>query len=350
MKALQFTEPFKMQKGEIEYPKINEDEVVVKVHYCGICKTDIELLNGTMPHIVNGNTKYPLVPGHEWSGEIVEKGSNVTDFEIGDKIVGDVSLGCGCCDMCREGHFNLCPNREVIGSYRNRQGGFAQYIRTHRRHIYKVPEGVSMQHAAVIEPTATAAYAVKRSNVKYGDNVLVIGDGPIGLLTLQCANAAGAANVAIIGSWEEKLEIALKTGANLAVSYKDSTLDAKVQQYSKEKLGGNLFDVVIDTSGNKAAINQAIKYAKPTGTIGLLSFYDGDVAINMNDVITKDLEVNGVLASLNMFRPTLDMISSGKIDLDSVITGVYDYEDVEKAFADVLDRSKLTIKVLIKMI
>lgn len=100
--------------------------MLAKIAYAGFCATDIELLTGEMVHIKNGNTKYPIIPGHEWSGTIVEVGKNVRDFKVGDRITSDVSLGCGECDECRKGHYNLCPNREVIGSYKNRQGVFAR--------------------------------------------------------------------------------------------------------------------------------------------------------------------------------------------------------------------------------
>ena len=122
MKAIRFMQPEVIEYSDIPAPQVKDNEVLAKIAYAGFCATDIELLTGEMVHIKNGNTKYPIIPGHEWSGTIVEVGKNVRDFKVGARITSAVSLGCGECDECRKGHYNLCPNREVIGSYKNRQG------------------------------------------------------------------------------------------------------------------------------------------------------------------------------------------------------------------------------------
>jgi len=335
-----------MQIVEEPLPKLeNDNEVLIEIHYSGICKSDLELLRGTHPHLVNKNAFYPIIPGHEWSGVIVQLGARVNEFKIGDRVVGDVSLGCGCCEMCKTGKFNLCPSREVIGSYRNRQGSFAEYLRTHKRSIYKVPEGLSMAAAATVEPAATAAYAVKRSKVKYGDKVLIIGDGPIGLFAVQAAKTVGASMVMLIGSWPEKIEIALEIGADYGFSYRTGDAVDK----AKEVMGDTQFDVIIETSGNSSSINQAIKLIKPSGTIGMVSFYGGPVEINMNDVITKDAELQGILASPNMFAPTLLAMSTGKIKAEPLITHIVDFEEINKGFQIAENREELSVKILVKM-
>ena len=203
MKAIRFMQPEVIEYSDIPAPQVKDNEVLAKIAYAGFCATDIELLTGEMVHIKNGNTKYPIIPGHEWSGTIVEVGKNVRDFKVGDRITSDVSLGCGECDECRKGHYNLCPNREVIGSYKNRQGVFAEYVAVPQRHVYKIPDGLSMEEAALAEPAATAMYAVSKAKIPAGAEVLVIGDGPIGQLAAQLANIAGASKVIMAGmkSW-----------------------------------------------------------------------------------------------------------------------------------------------------
>lgn len=346
MKALKILEPNKMQIAEEALPELqSEDEVLVEVYYSGICRSDIELLHGTHPHLVNKNAFYPIIPGHEWSGVVCKAGNNVTEFKVGDSVVGDVSLGCGSCEMCKTGRFNLCPSREVIGSYRNRQGSFAQYIRTHKRSLYKVPEGLSLAQAATVEPAATAAYTVKKSKVKYGDKVLVMGDGPIGLFAVQAAKAFGASMVVLIGSWPEKIDIALDNGADYGFSYRTGDAEEKVT----EVMLGELFDVVIETSGNNASINQAIKLVKPSGVVGMVSFYSGGIDVNMNDVITKDAELQGVLASPNMFAPTLAIMKNGTINADALITHVINFDEIEKAFEIAQSRSEMSVKIVVKL-
>lgn len=224
--------------------------MLAKIAYAGFCATDIELLTGEMVHIKNGNTKYPIIPGHEWSGTIVEVGKNVRDFKVGDRITSDVSLGCGECDECRKGHYNLCPNREVIGSYKNRQGVFAEYVAVPQRHVYKIPDGLSMEEAALAEPAATAMYAVSKAKIPAGAEVLVIGDGPIGQLAAQLANIAGASKVIMAGSWDEKLAIAKECGIHETINYHKED----VVQRAKELTEAGP-EIVIETSGSNAALN-----------------------------------------------------------------------------------------------
>lgn len=223
MKAIRFMDPGVIEYSEIPQPEIRDDEVLAQIAYAGFCATDIELLTGEMIHIKNGNTKYPIIPGHEWSGTVVAVGKNVRDFKAGDQVTSDVSLGCGECENCRQGHYNLCPNREVVGSYRNRQGVFAQYVAIPQRHLYHIPEGLSLEEAALAEPAATAMYAVTKAQIPPGAQVLVIGDGPIGQLAAQLANIAGASRVIMAGSWDEKLAI-----AGSAASMRPSTITMRM--------------------------------------------------------------------------------------------------------------------------
>lgn len=346
MKALTFTGPGKMTVREIPAPELhNDDEVLVEICYSGICKSDLELLRGTHPHMVNHNAFYPIIPGHEWSGVVWKTGKNVTEFKTGDRVTGDVSLGCGCCEMCKTGRFNLCPSREVIGSYRNRQGSFAQYLRTHRRSLYKVPEGLSLADAAAVEPAATAAYAVKRSRVGYGDRVLIMGDGPIGLFAVQAAKAFGASLVALIGSWPEKIELALKNGADYGFSYRRGDAEER----ARALVGEEGFDVVIETSGSNDSVSSAVSLIKPSGVVGMVSFYGNPAKINLNDVITKDAELQGVLASPNMFAPTLRAMERGSVKAAPLITHTVDFQDIERAFAIAQSREEMSLKIIVKI-
>lgn len=169
MKAIRFMAPETIEVSDIPMPVCKDDEVIAKIAYAGFCATDIELLTGEMVHIKNGNTTYPLVPGHEWAGTIVAVGSKVRDLKVGDQITSDVSLGCGECDYCREGRYNLCPNREVVGSYRNRQGAFAEHIAVPQRHVYKVPENLSLEEEHWLsrqarQRTLSAAHASRQAH------------------------------------------------------------------------------------------------------------------------------------------------------------------------------------------
>jgi 2-desacetyl-2-hydroxyethyl bacteriochlorophyllide A dehydrogenase len=325
-------------------PQINDNEVLVRVKAVGICGTDLELLSGDMPHIKNGFTKYPLIPGHEWAGQIEEVGSSVEGFCVGDRVTGDVSIGCGNCHMCKTGRYNLCPNRVVVGSYRNKNGAFAEYIKMPYGNLYKLPESVSYEEAALAEPAATAAYGIMRAKIGFGSIVLVIGDGPIGQLAMQCAKIAGASKVIAVGSWDEKLKIARQLAADVIINYKKDDVVEKVLEYTN----GEGADVVLETSGNMVAFNQSIKAVVPGGKIVLYSFYGGvEFPATINNFIVKDADLIGILASPNATQPVLSLMESNRISVKPLITHRYPMEQISIAIAMIKGKKECRIKVML---
>ena len=335
MKAIRFMDPGVIEYSEIPQPEIRDDEVLAQIAYAGFCATDIELLTGEMIHIKNGNTKYPIIPGHEWSGTVVAVGKNVRDFKVGDRVTSDVSLGCGECENCRQGHYNLCPNREVVGSYRNRQGVFAQYV-------YHIPEGLSLEEAALAEPAATAMYAVTKAQIPAGAQVLVIGDGPIGQLAAQLANIAGASRVIMAGSWDEKLAIARECGIHETINYHNEDVIQRARELTE---GGP--EIVIETSGSNVALNMAVQALKPTGRIVAVSWYNGaNVDVAMNTLIVKDAALIGSLASPNSFTPVLRYMVEGKLKVKPLITHIKRLEDFQNVIEMIRAKKEMRIKIL----
>lgn len=345
MKAIRFMKPEVIEYSDIPMPDLKDDEVLAQVAYAGFCATDIELLTGEMIHIKNGLTTYPIIPGHEWSGTVVKVGSAVRGFRVGDRITSDVSLGCGKCEFCRRGHYNLCPNREVVGSYRNRQGVFAQYVAVPERHAYQIPDGLSMEEAALAEPAATAAYAVTKAHIPAGAQVLVIGDGPIGQLAAQLANIEGASRVIMAGSWDEKLAIARECGIQETINYHRED----VVERARVLTGGEGPDIILETSGSNAALDMAVRALRPTGRIVAVSWYNGaSVDVAMNTVIVKDAELIGSLASPNSFGPVLSYMASGKLKVKPLITHVRPMEELEDVVNMIRAKKEMRIKVLLK--
>lgn len=344
MKAIRFMKPEVIEYSDIPMPLVKPDEVLAKIEYAGFCATDIELLTGEMVHIKNGYTTYPLVPGHEWSGTIVELGNEVSQFRVGDRITSDVSLGCGECDACRKGRYNLCPNRAVIGSYRNRQGVFAQYVAVPQRHVYRIPECLSLEEAALAEPAATAMYAIRKARIPNGAQVLVIGDGPIGQLSAQLANICGASRVIMAGSWDEKLAIARNCGIAATINYHREN----VAERARELMEGGP-EIVIETSGNHTALDMAVQALKPAGRIVAVSWYAGaKIDVAMNTLIVKDAELIGSLASPNSFGSVLDYMAAGKLKVKPLITHVRPLEELQEVVDMVRAKKEMRIKILLK--
>jgi 2-desacetyl-2-hydroxyethyl bacteriochlorophyllide A dehydrogenase len=344
MKAIKFAGPEKIRIADIPIPEAGDGEVLAKIVYAGICGTDLDLLTGDMVHIKNGFTVYPLVPGHEWAGTVEAVGSRVTGFRPGDKVTSDVSLGCGSCDYCRMGRYNLCPNREVVGSYRNRQGAFAEYIAIPVRHLYRIPDSVSLEEAALTEPAGTAAYAVQKAGELMGLTVLVIGDGPIGQLAAQLAKQNGAARVMMAGSWDEKLAVAEHNGTDAIMNYhRDDIVTC-----SKDASGGLGPDVIIESSGNPETLNQAVTVLRPGGKIVCVSWYgDMDVSLRMDRAIAKDCSIIGALASPNTFDAVLAYMASGTLNVKPLVTHVKPLEQFEEVVRMIREKREYRLKVLL---
>lgn len=326
MHSFRIVAPLKVEDQLIDIPQLEPHEVLVRVNATGICTTDVELYDGSMSYYRDGLSKMPLTAGHEWSGTIAEIGSAVEGFEIGDLVVGDISIGCGKCKNCKKGKYHLCSNRTELGVIRY-DGSMAEYLKTEGKNVYKVPKGVPADKAALCEPLATVLYAVRRTGIEPGDNVVVFGDGPIGLLNAQLANCCGAGKVAVVARKELHRDlIETKWGMRL---FNSSACDVigEILAYF-----GDYADVTFEDTGNPDVINTAIRTTAPGGRLCALSLTGKEsVPLQLEYVTSRDITIYGVLASPNSFAPALNMMASGKLDLDPIISHRFSFEQTPEA-------------------
>ena len=206
MKALVFNKPHEMVVTDMPKPEIGEGEALIAVKYCGICGTDVTVFNGG-----HATAKYPVIPGHEFVGELVEiKGAGSDMFKIGDRVCAQEVVSCGHCAACARGEDNVCENLQVIGVHTN--GGFAEYVRVKANKMYKLPDNVDLKTAAIVEPLAVAVHDVRRSGLQVGETALVVGAGPIGLLVALVARCAGARKVVVSEAMPSRRAFAEKLG------------------------------------------------------------------------------------------------------------------------------------------
>ncbi len=191
MQAVQITGPRIIRCGELEVPVCREDEVLVKVHCLGVCATDLEIYQGTMVYFQTNQSSFPVIPGHEWSGEIIALGSEVQDFNVGDRVVGETTIACGHCSYCQKGRYNLCPKRLENGVL-GKDGAAAEYMVYPAHALHRFDASLSYEEACLIEPAAVAFRGVSKISITPEDTVAVIGAGPVGLLAVQMAKAFGA--------------------------------------------------------------------------------------------------------------------------------------------------------------
>lgn len=328
MKAARLTRPLTIDYMDVPEPQCGADEVVVEVKRVGICGTDVEMFHGTMAYFKMGWTQYPITLGHEWSGIVVDRGSEVTTLAIGDRVTGDVTIGCHVCDNCMRGLYNLCFEKAEVGLCRGKDGAFAEYLTMPARHAYRIPDGLTFEEAAIVEPAATVVKAIRKAQFEPGAICVILGDGPIGLLALQAADACGAGKVIVTGTVDEKLELARRVGADLTINVKTQN----VQEIIRDVTDGVGADFVMEASGNVQAVQQAVDIIRMGGTISVVGLHETPVPqLDMGNIVVRDLNLITSVASPNAFRQTMRLMEKGKIDVRPLITHEFPLSEVAQA-------------------
>jgi len=297
MRAIVIDRPGTFRVAEVPDPTPGAGEVVVRVEYCGICGTDLHILAGEFPP-----TPYPITPGHEFAGTVVARGPDVKpDLPIGTRVAVDPSLYCGYCRRCRAGRDNLCENWAAIGD--TVDGAFAEFVAVPAVNAYRLPDHVDTQHGAMAEPLACAVHGLRRLGPVFGEPVVVIGAGTMGLLLLQVLLVSGAGPVAVVDRVSERLEVARKLGAEVAVT-------------SAEALEGERFEVAVDATGVPQAIESAIGLLDRGGRLLVFGVSPAEAAIRVSPfrVYNDELTITGSMAILRSFGQAVDLLASGAVD------------------------------------
>src|ERR1017187_4222516 len=243
MDALLLKQYMDLEMVQMPVPEIGPDDVLVRVRACGICGSDVHGLDGA-----TGRRIPPLVMGHEAAGEVAQTGANVRDLSPGDRVTFDSTIYCGQCFFCARGDINLCDNRQVLGvspgEYR-RHGAFAEYVAVPRRIMYRLPDNLTYEHAALIEAVSVAVHAVNLTPLGMGANAVVVGSGMIGLLAIQALRAAGCTRVVAVDPEESRLKVARQLGATETINPKTEDAAAAV----RELTGGRGADVALECVG-----------------------------------------------------------------------------------------------------
>lgn len=326
MKAIVQTGPQVVETQEREKPTINADEVLVKVHTAGLCGSDAHAYK------YDGGYEWipiPRIMGHEYSGEVVEVGSNVTDYVAGDKIIEEPIHDCGHCFQCKNGQENVCQNFSITGMHRD--GAYAEFVAVDPNHLHAVPDGVPLDHAAITEPTSIATRAVlEQSKTTPGDNVLVEGPGPIGVLVAAIADSLGA-NV-IVSGLEQDATYRLPLLEDLGIetlNLQSDDLKARAETYTD----GIGFDVVFDSTGHHTGINTALDYVRKGGQIVMVGIPNDTSEVTFTSTVRGEVEVNTSYGSTwTNFEQALRLMERGEIAVDEIVDTSYDKDDPAAAF------------------
>lgn len=346
MKAFVIQEPGRVEMIETEKPVPSPDEAVIKVAYAGVCATDLAILSGDMSLVRNGSIRYPVRFGHEWSGVIESVGADVTDFKPGDRVISESGVTCGKCEFCREKQWSKCQNTWSLGTINCWDGSFAEYMHMPVRHLHKIPDSISLQEAALVEPGCIALAGVTECNVEPGKNVLIIGTGAIGMIAVALSKYYGADQVVLSGRSDEKLEIGKKMGADVVLNVTKESL----AEYMSRQPDGFGFDVVIETSGNIDTIPECLKVAKYCGQVGLIGFYEKTVPdFEIDDIVMNSLSVKGIMGRFGMPKTMLSILQTGKIDLKPLITHQIPFEETADAMQDISRFGRNRIKLMVSV-
>lgn len=336
MKAVMISGPGRAEVTEVAAPPLASEEVRIKVLATGCCGTDVELFEGTMPYLTSGLARYPVIPGHEWVGEVCEVGAEVRGFEVGDRVVGECSCGCMRCERCHAGHYHRCAYRTETGIL-NRAGAFAEYLNFPAMFLHRVSKDVSVESACLIEPAAVAFNGVRRAEVSPRDDVAIFGDGPIGLLLLMMAKAFGARSVALVGATAERLALGAKLGADVIVNVREESASVALTRHGHEALPS----VILEATGNPASIVEAVNAIAPGGRIVLQGIFAGQKldGLDLDRIVVNEVTVQGALGSPGVWPDVIRLIESGRINPGVLVTEVLGLGDYHGAIERVKRRS-----------
>jgi len=327
---------------EMPTPEIGDDDVLVRVRACGICGSDIHGYDGS-----TGRRIPPLVMGHEAAGVIERVGRGVQGFEPGERVSFDSTVSCGTCHFCRRGQINLCDNRTVLGvscgDYR-RHGAFAEYVAVPSRILYKLPDSLPFERAALIESVSIAVHAVSRHVPKPDDTVVVVGSGMIGLLVIQVLKDKGTRNIVAVDVDPRKLVLAQRMGATRTLNPKDNDVPAAVRDVT----GGRGADVSFEVVGHGDTVLSAIRSLRKGGTIVLVGNLSPTVELPLQDVVSREISVLGSCASSGEIPECIDLLARGVVDVDPIISLKASLDEGPELFARLYGGDKNLMKVIIQ--
>ena len=342
MKALLLTDYKSLSVTDMPIPEIGEDDVLVRVRACGICGSDIHGYDGS-----TGRRIPPLIMGHEAAGAIERVGSAVTKFRAGDRVTFDSTVSCGACDFCRRGQVNLCDNRTVLGvscgDYR-RHGAFAEYVSVPERILYRLPDGLPFERAAMIEAVSIAVHGVGRHVPEPGDTVVVVGAGMIGVLVIQVLRERGCRNIIAVDIDDQKRALALEMGAASTLNPKDADIPAVVREMS----GGKGADAAFEVVGRSETVLAAIQSLRKGGTAVLIGNLSPRVELPLQEVVTRELSLLGSCASSGEYPECIDLLARGAVDVTPLVSLMAPLEQGPEIFERLHKGDSRLMKVILQ--
>lgn len=331
------TEPGKIEFREVPTPEPKEGEVLIKIMEIGVCGSDIHVYHGEHPF-----TSYPVTQGHEVSGLVEKLGAGVSGLSVGQKVTIQPQVVCGECYPCRHGKYNLCEKLKVMGFQTT--GVASQYFAVDAEKVTPLPESMSLEEGAMIEPLAVAVHAVRRAGDVTGQDICVLGAGPIGILVAQTAKGMGAKRVMITDISDIRLKKAAECGVDFCVNTKEKDFgEALTGNFGPDKA-----DVIYDCAGNDITMGQAIQYARKGSTIILVAVFAGMAKVDLAVLNDHELDLNtSMMYRTEDYQTAIELANSGKVQLKPLISQRFPFRQYLDAYQYIDANRETTMKVLI---
>ena len=331
MRAVIVEEPGVVRVEDVPEPEPGPDEVVVQVGACGICGTDVHIIDGEFPP-----TRYPIIPGHEFGGEVVTVGANVVDYKVGDRVGVEPTLNCGACYYCQRGMGNICERLNGVGV--TRAGGFAERVAVPQRTLYRLPDGMPFAAAALIEPVSCVVHGFHRLQPQPGETYLIYGAGPMGLQNAQVARFYGASLVALIDINPDRQERARR-------EFGFDVVGASLEDVGEQAPRG--FDNVIEATGVTKVAEMAIDAVKRRGKLLLFGVCPpGEkAAFDAFKIYNEEITILGSMAVLNSYGPAIDILAAGAVDAGKMVTHTFAIDQFPEALDLVRNGGGLKVQI-----
>ncbi len=345
MQALVVQAPSELEVREVPVPEPGRNEVLARVRAVSICGTDAHLMRGDYPGF--WPPSFPFIPGHEWAGEIAALGPGAEGYgwKVGDRVAGTSHDACGVCQKCVEGRYNLCENYGRPGLHRqyghNYQGADATYVVQGIKTVFRLPDGLSFDEGALVDPASIALHVAVRGGVRPGDTVAITGAGSIGLLAADAALVMGAARVVVVGRGYR-----LAKAAALGFDTVDSTAGDPVVA-TRSRNGGLGADVVLECAGVPEMVNAALAIARRGGRVAAVGIPTEGVTIGLQRLVLDEVELVGSRASAGEMRRVLPLVEQGRVRVSELITHRFPLERYQQAIDTFNDRASGAIKIIV---
>ena len=331
IRAVSITGPERFEIVEKPLPDASPGMTLVAPAYVGLCGTDLELFDGSMPYLHQGFARYPLQPGHEWSG-IVSRAAG--GLAVGTRVIMDPMVSCGRCRSCAQGRVVRCPDRLELGVRNGLDGAMATALAVPTSNLLQIPDGVSLRDAALVEPMVTTLEGIARTAPQPGEAVLIVGAGTLGLVGAMILSARG-----------------LKTHVLLRTPDRAPTVEAAggIPWIAGTKAAIDKFDVVIEAAGTPEGVQASLACVAPGGRVAWLGVPTSNVEIDAAAVTVNDITIQGVLNGPGQYGPGLAAIATGEVRPELIIDRVYPFDEVEAALARSRERGRARPKVLVRL-